>query len=953
VSLAIAAEPQIREIPFSDLLQPVADAALEELQASLGSRLEELIWRPCWNTLERDLLEELSRVTAPILYERFTEQRPAGCTLLTRFWSPDETDRPGNAHYLRFVAGSNSAKLSGCLQNYPLAQIAMQEAVARWQKAVALFLSDLLHDAREHAAFLGANALPVVELKTGLSDQHDGGRSALAGVFANSNRFVYKPRSVRAEALFHAFVNWINSQNLRLDLRAARALDCETHGWMEYVWHSPDVDESGAADYFRRSGMLLCLLYLLGGNDFHNDNVVASGEYAVPVDLETLLQPETKQCAGGFWDSVMRTGYLPRWQLGPDSTPAYDLSALGGFGVQLSPWVERRWRAVNTDLMHPAHVAENLNQGTSAIARGGMPRDPADYLDQLLDGFVEVYRLLVKNRNLLLSPDGPLMAWRNHRPRWLFRDTSIYYAVIREAFSAESLADFATHRQALEKLRLVLGAMPNREQTEALVQAEIQSCANRDVPRFFASGVSACTETGTVVSDYFALSGFAALERRLHSFCEKDLRKQCRLIEGSLRCRSPQEGRSQTAGASHSDVTDERLRSAAGEIGQRLCDCAVAHPDGGLTWFGPRLLAESKRWQMDPAGVSLYDGTSGIAVFLAALWRLTGNAETAEVAREALRPIVILFEAALEGDAASLETCRLWGLGGLTGLPSVLYALTLCGAFLADAAPTDLARRAAALVTADQIAADHQFDATSGCAGAILALLAVGGPAAHQNALACGRRLVDTARTSITDWRASDELRLLTGFSHGAAGIAYGLARLYDATGEEEYFETAARAIAYERSCFDAARGNWPDYRVSAPSGSFGVSWCHGAPGIGLARIGCLAAAPVPEWRADLETALSFLDCPQLLSTDHLCCGNAGRIEFLLRAGRIEKARSYASAMLDRAFADGGFRSIGEFKGEAGNRTLFTGLAGIGYGLLRLCWPEKLPCIAMLEPLTR
>ena len=54
----------------------------------------------------------------------------------------------------------------------------------------------------------------------------------------------------------------------------------------------------------------------------------------------------------------------------------------------------------------------------------------------------------------------------------------------------------------------------------------------------------------------------------------------------------------------------------------------------------------------------------------------------------------------------------------------------------------------------------------------------------------------------------------LTGYSHGAAGIALALLELAARTGAEGFRSAARGAIDYERSLFSSEAGNWPDLRV-------------------------------------------------------------------------------------------------------------------------------------------
>ena len=94
----------------------------------------------------------------------------------------------------------------------------------------------------------------------------------------------------------------------------------------------------------------------------------------------------------------------------------------------------------------------------------------------------------------------------------------------------------------------------------------------------------------------------------------------------------------------------------------------------------------------------------------------------------------------------------------------------------------------------------------------------------------------------------------LTGLAHGGSGIALSLMELHAATGRPEMLDLAREAFAYEDRFYSAARGNWLDVRFphstdgEEPEGRFQVAWCHGAPGIAIAR---LRAAQIDTDRAE------------------------------------------------------------------------------------------------------
>jgi lantibiotic modifying enzyme len=198
----------------------------------------------------------------------------------------------------------------------------------------------------------------------------------------------------------------------------------------------------------------------------------------------------------------------------------------------------------------------------------------------------------------------------------------------------------------------------------------------------------------------------------------------------------------------------------------------------------------------------------------------------------------------------------------------------------------------------------------------------------------------------------------LTGFSHGAAGFAYSLLRLYQVTGQQRFREAAIEAIAYENNTYSHDQANWPDLRTFAhgEEPKFSNTWCHGATGIGLARLGGLEVLDNPIVRSNMDQAVAAALAVPLTDYDHVCCGNFGRIDFLLEAGRrldrpslVKQANLRASQLVRRAESEGRFRLHASVPKAMENVSFFQGLSGIGYQLLRMIEPQQLPCVLLWD----
>ena len=174
--------------------------------------------------------------------------------------------------------------------------------------------------------------------------------------------------------------------------------------------------------------------------------------------------------------------------------------------------------------------------------------------------------------------------------------------------------------------------------------------------------------------------------------------------------------------------------------------------------------------------------------------------------------------------------------------------------------------------------------------------------------------------------------------SHGAAGFAYALSSLAKAAGRDDFAGAAAECIAYENASYDATRHNWPDLRA-AGAPAWPCQWCHGAPGIGLARIGTGKRGAIAI-KSDIEHAVAAVERAWPNNVDTLCCGTLGSVEFLCEAGEAlhrDDLRDLAARRLFSVLQSAS--TAGDYRWNSGRRQfnlgLFRGLAGVGYTALR------------------
>ena len=373
---------------------------------------------------------------------------------------------------------------------------------------------------------------------------------------------------------------------------------------------------------------------------------------------------------------------------------------------------------------------------------------------------------------------------------------------------------------------------------------------------------------------------------------------------------------------------------------------AVRGADGSAAWLTCEPIPNSEHLRQQPTAGNLYSGAAGIGVFLGALAALTGADRWRDLALGALQPLCS------ESPPADLGK----SIGGVAGVSSAIYALSLVHGWLAEPTLASAARRLGQALSAERIQQDDVLDVVGGSAGAVLALLAaadgLGQPVLLDAAELCGEHLLRAQRED-GGWTTVDTSPLC-GLSHGASGAALALGRLGARLGDRRFLAAARRALQFERDRYDASVQDWPDLRSRSArddgAPAFMTSWCHGAPGIGIARAGLLRVLEDPRVEAELRLAAERTLAVGPGGLDHLCCGAMGRVEALRVAGEALGRQDW----LDRA-ADwtAGLAAKSSYRCLPGTHRIvqpgfFNGVAGVGYGLLRQLEPG-LPSVASFE----
>jgi len=994
-----------RPIPFEDLFLPCLDVAQTLLEKRLGGQFDayhRMLATDAQVALEHNLIESLAYVFAPTLMQQFSASRTSGNALrdylIISLQGSNKREK-----YQAFINAQLQDGLLHLFEQYSALGRLAVTIIEFWAESTAELVNRLQVDwATLEQTFSPNHPLSQVKaLQVGLSDDHNRGRSVAILTFDTKLKLVYKPKDLALEIAFGNLLHWCSQAEDLLDFKVPHVLNCSTHGWASFIpVDSCDTPEA-LQRFYRRSGMLMCLIHTLEGTDCHYENLIANGEYPVLVDMETLFHPQIKpsellqmdattQLVQQLSNSVLRTALLPQKELSIASDQIrLDMSGLGAVQDHTIPSL--RWQHINTDGMVLDYEDINISTEANVPTLHDVSASSGDFVDEIVDGFEQMYRWLMSQRTQLLAADSLLRAFANQECRLVFRNTRTYASILAHSYDSQLLQAGVARSVGLDVLSRAYLITPRKPQYWSILAAEQQAMEQLDIPLLTAntSSKDLVLPTGTVIVDLFEESSFDRVISRVQSLSKADLAFQRQVIQLSLYSRFCQEpdldgastaplvfsdnGAADPASVSTASVsTNAAIDTAAIASPQELIDEAIAiakileqqaivAEDGTIGWLGIGYQHSSQSFHIQGLGINLYDGSSGVALFLAALARITGETHWQQLSRTLLKPLHAMF-ANLAPDNGD-RLIKLLGIGGATGMGSLLYALSHLSQWLDDPTLLQLALQATALITPERIADDRRFDVVGGSAGCLLGLLSLAERVGESDraqlvelATVCGQHLLnqqtgtDGTPRAWTTWREQQ----LSGFSQGAAGIAYALLRLFAVTHDARFLDAATEAIAYEQTLFSAECQNWADLRSSEPL--FRVSWAQGAPGIALARLGGLAILDTEAIRQQIAIALNTTQQALVWGLDSVCWGTLGRIEPLLLAAQVldqpdllTTARQASKKVLTTAQTQGLFHVFERGSPDMINPGFFHGLSGIGYALLRIAHPHQLPSILLLE----
>ncbi|GCE21142.1 type 2 lanthipeptide synthetase LanM [Dictyobacter kobayashii] len=649
--------------PFEELLAPFVVIAHQHYQDRAGCAYTRLASQTHL-ILQRHLLQVLTSLSVPTLHAEFARAYAEARSLATG----QQLDE--RSFYARFIEQMYRGGLAALLGCYPALAELLATTSNHWLEAGCEFLTRLDADWLLLQQTFGADQIagPVMMLQPALSEPHNGRRMVMALTFESGYKLVYKPRNVGMEESFYHLLSWCNARGMAPSFKVLTIVKRMHYGWMEFVAFEPCQDQLAVHRYYRRAGMLLCLVYLLGGFNGTHEHIIAHGEHPMLVDAGLLfhaypcpdhLNPgKRERCSD--WEaqaySVLHTGFLTNWLSLLNSPRATDISVCG------IPYTDRSNRSDDAQKgLYSSSIAlkygfirsrEHLNVPVPGDALSAAEA----YQEDIVAGFQDCYLFLLAQREAMFKPDGPLKQFKRQPARFIYRPGWAYSSVLPHLIAPENLRGEGDRAALLGPL--CRDAVPSeyhvweKSASSAWEQAcihEQQALLRGDIP-FFTAYTDATTLTcdDQEIEHCFHQPAFELMLARLHAMSLADMTGQAGYIQQTLNtlvisrslARAPQSAQQET---DSEPLSDEAMASLLEEDARRIAELlvqqAIRLPDQSATWLTTKFLLRSQHYHLQPMGFSLFDGVSGVALFLAAAARAFGEDRYRELALAAVRPL--------------------------------------------------------------------------------------------------------------------------------------------------------------------------------------------------------------------------------------------------------------------------------------------------------------------------
>lgn len=843
-------------------------------------------------------------------------------------------------------------------EEYPVMCRCVKEKVEYMVKFYEEIINYFWRDKDEICNYLcgGEEINEIISIKGDFSDVHNNGKQVLKIKLDNNKEILYKPHTMANEKFFNELLEWTSSK-VKIDQLQYPFLSYDDHSWSTIVEYKTCESEEQLKKYYFRLGIQLFWAYLLGTKDLHFENIIASGEYPVLIDLETLVNIQynynrstvNEEIFYQLSQSVLYTGILPYYSWIHEGSGINNSAISGGHEETKYPFkVPVILNPASSEMKIGYEFPSSKRQRNLATIQGEFIT-PENYKNDIIQGFWSCYNQVLKNKQ---DVKQILRGMINLYNRFLVADTQQYAMLLSSSYHPSLLKNGAEREIFLNSIR-----KNRKEKDDMIIDREIKSLLNGDVPYFTyqTNDTELFDMNGKVKKDYFNIVPFEIINNKILELNEKDLNRQCELIEMSLLITSKNEKYfiNHTYKVQKRITTPERnVVEVVNLLLNRILDYAIWNCDSTeVNWSVMQITSSiTQNWIIKPMGYYMYDGLAGMLLLFEVLDRKFVDKGIKAIKNTLKNQLFNYTDQGIK----SLVNLQSRNTGAYDGESSIIYVYLALYKKTNELQYLEYAERHVRIIS-ELILGDDKFDLISGNAGAAFVLMKLYKIVQKEEYLNMAKDAIEVLKKNAIKkekgigWITEKNMPPMAGMAHGNAGILMAVLEIWKYTKNEKYMDLVWEIWEYENSLYDLKINNWKDLRNNGefedPIGT--VAWCHGAAGILLSRIISIRGAEQETIAKELEWDIirAYSKVKKYYERDSLCLchGTLGNLWILQKCQKQYYPEEYECKILENI-------KVQLLPQEKLNFGLMNGLGGMVYYLLKLKEEKcKMVNILMLE----
>lgn len=835
-----------------------------------------------------------------------------------------------NERYKSFIIRNQSQSMRSTFhQKYPVLARITQTKLKYWADNTQEMMCRLDTNWNLICSTFGIDTKDVLVSLDRSGDTHNNGRTVNILHFKSGKSLVYKPRSISLEEAFQKYINFFNEKNKKLKLATILTLDCGDYGWIEYVNAAQVETKSDLNSFYFKLGALLRIVYSLNGVDVFFENLVAKGREPIIVDLETMFhtpidttspQNAREKVSAELKDSVMSIGILPMPHQGATEGEIFDISVIGAQKNSKAPYKVTGLTNFGRDDIAISEIQGWIPEVHSSPIQA---QDIEGSKKEVLCGFDSISEIIYSNKESIIKTNGLLdLLFSKATRRLIVRDTKTYGSLQNSETHPDLIKDQLDREWYWDNL---WGENLTRKHLNKFIQSELSQLRNGDIPYFYGKvcdtsvrgGDGLLIELDDVISD----SPLEITKNKITDLNIDKIQRQRWYIASSLSLVGI-DGLTQP----RLDASKSAIENAT-EIGNFILS--------KLTWVSDTAWLETtinpvpknknvNTLNIDTGNHSLYDGVSGIALFLSDLSKATSLPHFHKASIGLINNVIQDVNTGLD-----------LGLSGYTGKGSIVYVLNQ---YMTFGWKTPELTSAIELILKEISVSLHEeksLDVLTGISGLGLSIL----PYIKKSKSSDHIKIIETIYNRILNVIPElldakvpiSGLDYLRGFSHGLSGIALAFWRMGEFLNKNEFKSNVRKLLLHEINLTN--ENNWTDTHTY--NGIPLVGWCHGSSGILLALSKMPELLNDPSIKGYQQRALDNTILNGLYDSNCLCHGSSGNADIL----KLYKELNGTNELLDSFLVDSyhdlilnGFSSFGS--AQTMNFGLMTGISGAGFSVL-------------------